>query len=171
MKETAFYILLIIAFLSSAKTHGRQHRLERELQGHWTVSFTSRSQNHPWVERFWFRQRLVYWSLASITAGLLLAGRFRSNGSRWKLYAVKNYGKWAWTLFLIMTVLSSMIVAFAATGLLSAMRIALKLNKIPSPGADWLQGAIWGSLGWWLLTTFLVLLPILAVRRWFVSKP
>ncbi len=96
----AFWILLALAFLVSAKTHGRQHRLERELEGHWSVSFTT--ENHPWVESFWFRQRVIYWSLAVLTS---VSHEYKETGKCVSKDPV--------------SIVFSMIMAFIVTGLLS----------------------------------------------------
>ncbi len=148
MKQLLLFILLILAFLTAAKSHGRQYRLERELAGHWKVSFTS--ENHPWVERFWFRQRVLYWSIASITAVVLIVFRNRLGFS-------KN-GKWQKLLWGLMTIGLSMIVAFVASGLLSWGRLALNLTRNPAPGSAWLENLHWISFGWWLLTVLLLIL-------------
>jgi len=148
MKQCFLFILLILAFLSAAKSHGRQHRLERELEGHWKVSFTS--ENHPWVERFWFRQRVLYWSIASVTAILMIALRNRF---------LFDKGKGQWILFGLFTIGASMIVAFVATGLLSWARIASKLFRNPvAVNSGWLENLHLISFGWWLLTASLATL-------------
>jgi hypothetical protein len=143
-----FFILLIFTFLISAKTHGRQHRLERELAGHWSVSFTSR--NHPWVEAFWFRQRMIYWSTAAITAILIIV-------RKWGNLYIK----------IPVAIVCSMIVAFILTGILSAVRLAFHvIQNATVPSAEWLSQAIWGSAGFWLLTAISVIALLIAARAW-----
>ncbi|MCI0415429.1 hypothetical protein L0222_21870 [bacterium] len=155
MKQLLFLILLILTFLIAAKSHGRQYRLERELEGHWTVSFTS--ENHPWVERFWFRHRVLYWSIASWTAIALIALRIR--------FLFNRSRKSQWILIGLFTIGSSMIVAFVCTGLLSWARLALKLSlSHPAPSSQWLENLHLISLGWWLLTLALVLLLLKIFR-------
>lgn len=140
------FILLVVAFLSAAKSHGRQHRLERELEGHWKVSFTSR--NHPWVERFWLRQRIVYWSIATITAIVLV-----------KQFLFRKSAKLHWIVSGVFTIGISMIVAFVVTGLLSWARLGLKLSRSPALASpEWLENLHAISLGWWLLTALLTTL-------------
>ena len=143
MKRFFIFVLLVLAFLSAAKSHGRQHRLERELEGHWKVSFTS--ENHPWVERFWFRQRIVYWSIATITAIVLL-----------KQFLFSKNSKLHWIVSGVITIGISMIVAFVVTGLLSWARLSLKLLRNPAlASSEWLENLQLISLGWWLLTALL----------------
>jgi hypothetical protein len=149
-----FCILLILLFLSAAKSHGRQYRLERELAGYWTVSFTS--DNAPWVERFWFRQRVVYWSLASFIALSMIIWRFKKKVTvNWK----------QWMLFALLTLIRSMIAAFMITGAISMIRLFWKLARnIPAPSPDWISHAVWGSLGWWLATILLLILLLMSHR-------
>jgi hypothetical protein len=149
MKRFFIFILLVLAFLSAAKSHGRQHRLERELEGHWKVSFTS--ENHPWVERFWFRHRVLYWSIASVTAIIMIALLKQS------LFG--NYGKWQWILSGLFTIGGSMIVAFVVTGLVSWARLVAKLSRNPAAASsEWLDNLHLINLGWWLLTASLATL-------------
>ena len=154
MKQLLLCILLILAFLAAAKSHGRQYRLERELEGHWTVSFTS--ENHPWVERFWFRQRVLYWSIASVCAALIIVFRNR--------FGFSKNGKWQKILWGLMTIGLSMIAAFVASGLMSWARLAIKLSGNSAPGSEWLENLHWISLGWWLLTTILITLLIKSIQ-------
>ena len=146
MKQFFIFILLVLAFLSAAKSHGRQHRLERELEGHWQVSFTS--ENHPWVERFWFQQRIVYWSMATITAIVLV-----------KQFLFRKNGKLHWIVSSLFTIGISMIVAFVVTGLLSWARLTFKLFRNPTLASpEWFENMHLISLGWWLLTSLLATL-------------
>jgi len=60
--------------------------------------------------------------------------------------------------FLLLLVPVSMIVAFVVMGVISAARLALHLGGGEyAPSQQWLQAAIWGSLGWWILTAGLIL--------------
>jgi hypothetical protein len=143
-----FFLLLILTFLISAKTHGRQHRLERELAGYWSVSFTSR--NHPWVESFWFRQRVIYWSLAAVTATLMIT-------RKWGNLYVR----------LPVAIVGSMSVAFILTGLLSVARLAVRLSRNATvPSTDWFHHAVWGTAGFWLLTALCVTALLISARKW-----
>src|SRR5262245_8588171 len=55
----------------AAKAHGRQLRLERELEGHHSVVFGG--VNHPWVEQTWRRDRHRFWILTPLLAVTLAA--------------------------------------------------------------------------------------------------
>lgn len=169
LREIGLYLLLIVTFLCSAKTHGRQHRLERELRGYWNVSFTSRSQNDAWVNNFWFRQRLAYWSIASIAALTLLFLRSKIRRFGWKFYSVQQGGISAWILFLLLAALIAMILAFTLTGLWSTARLALTLRVIQPPGIDWLHEVIKGSAGWWSFTLTLIVSSVLYAKNLLFS--
>lgn len=156
VKVIIFCVLLVLLFLSAAKSHGRQYRLERELQGFWTVSFTS--ENDPWVERFWFRQRVVYWSLASFVAlSMVMILRFKTKKT--------NLAGKRWMLFALLSFISSMIAAFIVSGLVSMVRLFWKLARnVPAPGPEWLANAVWGSIGWWFVTVLLLSFLLLVTR-------
>ena len=162
-----FWLLLVITFLISAKTHGRQHRLERELHGYWKVSFVS--ENDPWIEKFWLQQRILYWSIAAVTAGFFVTQFIKkkrlSNDSPHRNFFVPHAAKNPFA-FLIFAVGVSMIFAFVLTGVVSAFRMILEFKKgVDVPGEDWLYGAIWGSAGFWLLNLVSVVSLILFLKR------
>ena len=148
-------MLLILLFLSAAKSHGRQHRLERELAGYWNVSF--KSENDPWVERFWLRQRVLYWSLASfVSLFIFLRLKKKKANLNWK----------KWIVFAVPSVILSMIAAFTVTGLLSMMRLFWNLaQNEPPPGSEWVTNAVFGSIAWWLTTAVLSSLLLITRRR------
>ena len=60
--------LSVIAFLLSAKAHGRQLRLERERAGITSVVFGG--QNPPFVQALWRRERWLFWGATLLFAGL-----------------------------------------------------------------------------------------------------
>src|SRR3989442_4389298 len=63
---------VVLLFLS-AKAHGRQIRLERELEGYMEVDFMK--DNPPWVEALWRKDRRRYWATVPIAiVGFLLLG-------------------------------------------------------------------------------------------------
>jgi len=71
----------IALLLLTAKAHGRQIRLERELEGYMEVDFMK--DNPPWVEALWRKDRRRFWItlpvaiVATSVAGLLtLPSRF-----------------------------------------------------------------------------------------------
>src|SRR3954462_12053852 len=59
----------IALFFAAAKAHGRQLRLERELEGHFEVQFGGK--NPPWVEALWRAERFRFWGL-TVALELLL---------------------------------------------------------------------------------------------------
>ncbi|HEX2734309.1 MAG TPA: hypothetical protein VHM70_22020 [Polyangiaceae bacterium] len=67
MQAIVLVAIGIVAFLVSAKLHGRELRLEREAAGYHQVVFGG--QNPPWVEALWHAERVRFWSW---TAGLAL---------------------------------------------------------------------------------------------------
>jgi len=60
--------LSVAVFLLAAKAHGRQIRLERELEGYHEVVFDG--TNPPFVETLWREDRAVYWMLFPIAIGV-----------------------------------------------------------------------------------------------------
>src|SRR5438034_1265042 len=67
-KFATLLILSLVTFLASAKAHGRQLRLERELEGYQTVTF--RAANPPWVESLWRAERYRFWGFTLALAFL-----------------------------------------------------------------------------------------------------
>jgi len=66
---TSILGLSLALFFLAAKTHGRQIRLERELEGYPEVTFGG--DNPPWVVALWRRDRIFYWSTFAVTAAIL----------------------------------------------------------------------------------------------------
>ena len=58
----------VVTFLVTAKAHGRQLRIERELAGYHTVTF--RGDNPPFVTRLWRRERYIFWATVVIVAAV-----------------------------------------------------------------------------------------------------
>ena len=148
----------VAAFLVASKAHGRQLRLERELAGHWHVTFGA--PNHPFVEALWQRERTIYWSiaaaliLAAITY-LVLAPRLS-----WPLPLTPR-GERSWWGGIPMMIWP-FVVAFTVTGLMSLTR----LLRATTSAADstWLNQAMWGSAGWWALTLVVAAALLLFTR-------
>jgi hypothetical protein len=144
--------LAVATFLSAAKTHGRHVRLERELAGHWHVTFGV--PNHPWVEALWRRDRLVYWSTAAALAlaGValaLLAPRFR-----WRLPLSVGVTR-SWPSVLFLALLGPMTGAFVTAGAVSLVRLRAALSDPAATSAmpaGWAAAASSGTAGWWALT-------------------
>jgi hypothetical protein len=150
MRRAVFFVLAVAAYLVAAKTHGRQLRLERELAGHWHVTFGGK--NPDFVESLWRRERWIYWSL--VAAFALLSIGYRRLGF--------TQPRSVFGLFFLHVALP-LTFAFAIAGLASFVRLAGKLGEA-SP--EWTRAALLGS-GVWFATEWVVLsvLLVLAVRR------
>jgi hypothetical protein len=129
----------LVVFLIAAKSHGRQIRVERELAGHFSVSFGTK--NHPFVEALWQRERVVYWSLAALFALLSVAYLVLAPGLGWPL---PSLGGWA----LPVAALWAMTSAFVLSGLLTFGRLVVA-KLAPAE-------VLLGSAGWWALTIALL---------------
>jgi hypothetical protein len=149
----------VLAYLSAAKTHGRQMRLERELAGHWEVSF--RAVNHPFVEALWFRERAIYWTLAAVLALAAIAHavlRARRKDPLHPIFVVLTCAIWP------------LAIAFIAAGIGSQIRLALAISAdanaaaVGAMPAGWLDGALFGSVAWWASTVLLAGLVIALAR-------
>lgn len=148
----ASFLLFALWIGVVAKSHGRQIRLERELQGYFEVDFRS-DANPAFVKGLWRRDRRLYWTVASLATGVLLA---------WVVWQKPHEESsasgplWAWVALALM---SAMVLAFATSGLVSLTRFrrALRLRKqegtVPDP--RWLRAAHRGSWGWWAATLLL----------------
>lgn len=119
--------------LVSAKAHGRQLRLERELEGHHEVVFGGR--NHPWVEALWRRDRVRFWMIVPLVAlaqaGLLFLARARG-------------------LDYLSLLIAPTVVGFVSLGLVSMLRLRGALRARPDADAAWARQAWRGSATWWL---------------------
>lgn len=137
--------LSVALLLVSAKAHGRQVRMERELEGHHEVVFGG--ENPPFVMALWRRDRRAYWTLVPLVAlaagGLVLWLRA---GLGWTLVAVLL---WAPT------------VGFSALGLVSLARLQTRMREKAAPSA-WRRGAARGSAFWWGAAGLLALAVALA---------
>lgn len=67
-------LLGVPALIVAAKAHGRQVRLEREAAGYHAVQFGG--SNPAFVERLWRRDRIRFWTSASVAAVALGASAF-----------------------------------------------------------------------------------------------
>lgn len=163
----------LLLFLTMAKNHGRHIRLERQLAGHWEVSFAR--DNHPWVEALWQRDRVMYWSIAVALAVLGLVYVVLARRSHWPMPPRSAPG-WSWWSAPLVVIVWPLVIAFVTCAVASLVRFALALRApvegtAPGPGADmargdWITPALWGSAGWWALTLALVaLVAWLTLRR------
>lgn len=99
----------VALLIAAAKAHGRQLRVERELQGHAHVVIGG--SNDPWAEALWERDRTRFWTFApAASLGLALAAGWRWPGE-------------GLVLATAMALLGP-VCAFVAAGLLSAGRFA-----------------------------------------------
>jgi hypothetical protein len=156
----------LLLFLAAAKNHGRHIRLERQLAGHWEVSFAR--DNHPWVEALWQRDRMIYWSIAIALAVLGLVYAVLARRWQWPM-PPRNAPGWSWWSALLLVIVWPLVVAFVTCAVASLTRFLAALSS-PGPGTiergDWIAPALWGSAGWWALTLALAALVIwLALQR------
>jgi hypothetical protein len=134
----------VIAFVLAAKAHGRQIRLERELEGYHHVVFGQ--SNPPFVEALWRADRVRFWSIA-VGVALAVLGLFaltRLRGWSWPLLGGGG-GAVAWA-----AVWGAMVTAFLACGLWSLLRLMRALSE-KAPGTvdtEWTRAALQGSAGW-----------------------
>lgn len=128
----AALLLSVALLLVSAKAHGRQVRLERELEGHHEVVFGG--ENPPFVTALWRRDRRAYWTLVPLAA----AGA--AGASLWLPMPL------AWTLLAVL--LWAPILGFAAVGLASLARLRKAMKK-KEASAAWRAAAARGSAAWW----------------------
>ena len=151
-----------IAFLIAAKTHGRQLRLERELAGHWHVTF-GRS-NGAWIDALWRRERIIFWS--AVVALFVCASVFRALASRfgWQLPLADGDGRASWSGAILLYVLVPFTGAFIVSGALSLARFTRADHTArigdTARSATWLASASWGSVAWWVATLALVAIVV-----------
>ncbi len=68
--------------------------------------------------------------------------------------------------FTALSILGSMIVAFVVTGLLSVIRLAVRLHgNAGVTNSEWLASSLEGSLGWWFLTAGFLFLLVFVTRK------
>lgn len=141
----SFAVLLL-----AAKAHGRQVRLERELQGYQDVDF--RGDNAPWVEALWTRDRRTYWGTAALLLAALLAVRFGLFAAPLTLPAGAPAEPWVDAAVLA---LWAGVGAFTIAGLASLARFLRRL-AVPEVAAEvardrmaWRAAALRGSALWW----------------------
>ncbi len=137
----------IALFFASAKAHGRQLRLEREFEGHYSVQFGGK--NHPWVDALWRAERWRFWCLLAACEIALLALSLKHPFS-WKLLLVAM----GWIPAF----------AFSITGGLSLLRLTKAIIARSRSSTshinlrpDWAVTAIITSSLWWILVLILVL--------------
>ena len=137
----------IAFFFVSAKAHGRQLRLEREFEGHYSVQF--RGGNHPWVTALWRAERWRFWCLLAACEIVFL------------LFALRH--AFSWNLLVVsMGWIPSFV--FSVTGALSLWRLMMAIRGRMKSAAsqtqalrpDWAVSAILTSAMWWTLVLICV---------------
>jgi hypothetical protein len=146
----------VVAFLMAAKAHGRQLRLERELEGYHHVIFGG--TNPPFVEALWRADRVRYWSIAGgLSLGVLgLYALARARGWRWP-FLQGGGGSVAW-----LALWGSTVVAFLTCGLWSLRRFhhAVSEKLEGAVDAEWVRQSLQGST-WWFTAAALALVLVL----------
>jgi len=133
----------LVSFVLAAKAHGRQIRLERELEGYHHVVFGG--TNPPFVEALWRADRIRYWSLVAVLAvvglGLFLLARAR--GWHWPFLS----GGWGSVAWLVLW--GGPVVAFLTCGLWSLSRFTRAVAaKAGAVEAEWTREALQYSTVW-----------------------
>lgn len=134
-----------LLLLASAKAHGRQVRLERELEGHREVVFGG--DNPPFVRALWRRDRIRVWSVA-LAAFLLLVLLLvlGDAGAAWLPGVFAQEGTFGGSLLLLP--LWSLAAGFLVSGLWSLRSLARRMEEKAAEAA-WRRDAARGSLlGW-----------------------
>lgn len=150
-----------VTFLLAAKAHGRQLRLERELEGYHRVVFGG--TNPPFVEALWRVDRVRYWSTAAAVAGLVLGFYVlaRVVGWRWP-FLHGGGGSLAW-----LVLWGSMVAAFLTCGLWSLTRFVLATSARIGSAVDaaWVSEALQGSAWWFTAAAMATVLVLFASTR------
>jgi len=151
----------VVTFLLAAKAHGRQLRLERELEGYHRVVFGG--TNPPFVEALWRADRVRYWSTAAGVA-LLVLGFYaltRLQGWRWP-FLHGGGGSVAW-----LVAWGSLVVAFLTCGFWSLTRFlhatSEKLERTVDAG--WVSESLQGSAWWFTAAAVATVLVLFASTR------
>jgi hypothetical protein len=151
----------VVAFLLAAKAHGRQIRLERELEGHHRVVFGG--TNPPYVEALWRADRVRYWSIAAGVAMTVLGlyALSRAQGWRWPFM----HGGGGSVTWLVMW--GSMVAAFITCGLWSLVRFlnAPSAKLAGTVNAEWFSESLQGSAWWFTAAVMSTALVLFASTR------
>lgn len=155
-RTVILYAVSAVTFLLAAKAHGRQLRLERELEGYHRVVFGA--TNPPFVEALWRADRVRYWS---IVLGLAVAAL--------GLFAVARVLGWSWPFLgggggsvAWLVAWGAPVAAFLTCGVWSLTRFLLAISEKleGAVDAEWVRESLQGSAWWFtaaLLATVLVL--------------
>jgi hypothetical protein len=151
----------VVAFLLAAKAHGRQIRLERELEGYHRVVFGG--VNPPYVEALWRADRVRYWSIV-VGVAVTVLGLYaltRAEGWRWP-FLHGGGGSVAW-----LVVWGSLVTAFLACGLWSLTRFLHAVSEKLAGAVDaaWLSESLQGSAWWFTAAVLATVLVLFASTR------
>lgn len=137
--------LSLLLLLAAAKAHGRQVRLERELEGHHEVVFGG--DNPPYVVALWRRDRIRVWGAALLAALLLVALLVLGDAGRLPYPRVfaedPTFGA-----SLLLVPLWSLTAGFVVSGAWSLHSLARRMEEKGAAPA-WRAQARRGSLLWW----------------------
>jgi hypothetical protein len=148
----------VVLLLLAAKVHGRQIRLERELEGYFDIDFMR--ENDPWVEALWRTDRRQF-RIAFPVAAVVLASLVAAMGSSWVAarFGSDPLGSPLLGAIGLAVLLWAPVAAFVANGFASAWRFHRRLNEPRPQGrrrdevlADrghWLATAVRGTYAWW----------------------
>ena len=160
-------VLGIVLLFLTAKAHGRQIRLERELEGYMEVDFMG--ENPPWVEALWRKDRRRFWTTLPIAAIVLAAVGILVLPVR---FGTEPLGSPILGAVLLAGALWPFAVSFTMNGIQSALRLRTALREMPPDGAHgtrsraepgpWLASAIQGTILYWAAVGALGAIAILA---------
>lgn len=148
---------VVLLFLA-AKVHGRQIRLERELEGHFDVDFMR--ENDPWVEALWRRDRRRFWITFPLVA-VVLASLVAATASSWVAarFGSDPLGSPLLGALVLAVLLWAPVAAFVGNGFASAWRLHRRLNEPRTQGrrrdevlathGQWLATTVRGTYAWW----------------------
>jgi len=144
---------LVLLFLS-AKAHGRQIRLERELEGYMEVDFMG--ENPTWVEALWRKDRRRFWGTLPIVAVVLAVVGFVVLPPQ---FGTEPLGNPAFGAVILAGSLWPFAVAFISNGIQSVVRLRTALWQASADGSHrahplgepgpWLRSALRGTLLYW----------------------
>jgi len=158
----------LLYFFVSAKTHGRQIRLERELVGIDNVDVRRETPNHPWVEELWRKDRVHYWTRAGLVFILLVP----------LLSYFASQDRFDWWAILPIAILLSMSLAFTGQAFRSQFRLGIMMRSNvkdslgPNPRHDdqpWRRDARRGTWFWFAATYVLSFTTLLALSSAMIT--
>ncbi len=148
----------VVVMLLSAKAHGRQIRLERELEGYTEVDF--RKESPPWIEALWRKDRRQYWATFAAAAAVLAASVLLTGSPGLSAeFGTDPMGNPAAGAFAVAITLWAPSAAFIGNGMTSVGRLLRRLreprlggrrrDEVRTARGPWLKAAIRGTLGYW----------------------